>query len=224
MSVGLHSHSGTSHSNWLHMGDSNWGSMGSIAVSMGLGSVQTTGLAGYRSLDWVADLSGHWVALLHWDLDSDGVGNLGTGGHRLGVALGLWDGPGDGVAGGHWLGHAHSLGDGSGDGGALLSGNLGALGNTDTVGNSDTVWGGHSSGNWDTNWNSNTVRNRHTSGNNNCSGSLDWNLSALSVNLLLTLSGSWSNTNGNWGSCNSWSSSKSSWGSKTTQNWSSTKE
>merc|ERR1712227_709043 len=133
------------------------------------------GLAGNRPLDWVAHFSGNWVALFNWNLDGDGVWDLGTGGDRLGVALGLRNSSGDSVAGGDWLG------------------------------NTDTVWGGDSFGNWNTNWDSNTVRNRHTSWNSNSSGRLDWDLSALSVNLLLTLSASWDLGNSNWGnSSKSW--------------------
>merc|ERR1711923_527347 len=200
MSMGLHSNSRTSNSDWLYSGN-NWLNMGSISISMGLGSIQGAGLAGNRSLDWVADFSGHWVALFNWNLDTD------------------------------------SLWNSSGDGGTGLSGHLGALGNSNTVGNSDTVWGGDSFGNWNTNWDSNTVRNRHTSWNSNSSGRLDWDLSALSVNLLLTLSASWDLGNSNWGnSSNSWGT-KSNWGnssnsrgsSKRSSNssntkWSSTKE
>jgi len=197
------------HSNCYWLDCNNWGSVGGVAVSMGLGSVQGTGLAGDRSLDGMADLSGDWVALFNWDLDCDGVRDLGTSGDRLGAALGLWDSSGDGVASGDWLGNTDSLWNSSGDGGTGLSGNWGALGNTDTLGNSHTVWGGDSSGNWNTDWNLDTVRNRHTLGNSNSSDMLDWNLSALSVNLLLTLSGNWSswgsNTNNSWGSRNSWS-------------------
>merc|ERR1719410_2567079 len=146
--MGLHSNSRTSNSDWLYSGN-NWLNMGSISISMGLGSIQGAHLAGNRSLDWVADFSGHWVALFNWNLDSDRVWDLGTGGDRLGVALGLWNS--------------------SGDGGTGLSGHLGALGNSNTLGNSDTVWGGDSFGNWNTNWDSNTVRNRHTSWNSNSS-------------------------------------------------------
>jgi len=48
MSMGLHSHSRTSHSNGLYMvGHSNWLHESSIAVSMGLGGVEGAGLAGH---------------------------------------------------------------------------------------------------------------------------------------------------------------------------------
>merc|ERR1719410_1289553 len=110
--MGLHSNSRTSNSDWLYSGN-NWLNMGSISISMGLGSIQGAGLAGNRPLNW--------VALFNWNLDGDWVWDLGTGGDRLGVALGLRNSSGDSVAGGDWLGHTDSLWNSSRDGGTGLS-------------------------------------------------------------------------------------------------------
>jgi len=179
--------------------------LGSVAIGVSVdshGLVDRAVFAGNLLVDWLADLPGHGGALLHlggdghadgdgpavsdWLVHAGGLGDSpgdgGTLGDRLGVADGVGDLPGGGPALGPWNSNTLWNIDALGDSNAMR--NSHTLGDSDTLGNSDTLR------NSDTFWNSNTV------GNLNGAGSLDRNLSALPVNLLMTL-GSYSNWSSN---------------------------
>jgi len=185
--------------------DSYWAdNLGSVAVGVGMdshGLVDRAVLAGNLLVDRLAHLPGHGGALLHlggdghadwdgpavsdWFVDTGGLGDSPGDGGALGDGLGVADGVGDLSGGGSALGPWNSDTlrniDALGDSNAMR--NSDTLGDSDTLGNSDTVR------NCDTLWNSNTF------GNLDSADSLDRNLSALPVNLLVTLG-----SNSNWSS------------------------
>jgi len=173
-----------------HCGGDNRSSVNSDGGDMAIGLThKTTSLSGHTPLDWVTHLPGHGVTSLHGHLDCDGEGDSSAGGDGLGGADSLW----------HLLGHGDTLGLGNldthgvshipADHGALLSGNRDALGNGNTVGNVDTVRLGDGSVYGDTDGHGDTMRHRHAGGNLDCLLSLHWQLSALTVNLLLARPG-----------------------------------
>merc|ERR1719384_109627 len=166
--------------------NSDGGDRGDMAIAL---THKTTSLSGHTPLDRVTHLPGHGVTPLHWHLDCDGEGDSGAGGDGLGGADSLW----------HLLGHGDTLGLGNldtdsvcdipADHGALLSGDLGALGHGDTVRNVDTVRLGDGPVYGDTDGHGDTMGHRHAGGNLDCLLSLHWHLPALTVNLLLTRPG-----------------------------------
>lgn len=167
---------------------------GSVTVRVGLDCLDDSAvLTSNLLVDWLADLPGGWGAFFHLcghrDLDRDGPA-LGDG---LGNAVGLGDISGDSVAGGHGLGVAEGVSNLPGGGLAgspwhsNTLGNRHTLGNSNTVRNSDAFWHSNTFGHCNAMRNSHAFGNRDTLGDGNGAGSLDRDLSALSVNLLLAL-------------------------------------
>merc|ERR1719384_1587692 len=172
--------------------NSDRGDRGDMAIAL---THKTTSLSGHTPLDRVTHLPGHGVASLHRHLDCHGEGDSGAGGDGLGGADSFWHllGHGDTLGLGHL--DTHSVGDISTDHRALLSGDLGTLGHCHTVGDSHTVRLRDGLGHGDTDRDSHTVRHRHAAGHSHGPQSLHGNLSALSLNLLLTRSGGGGNSN-----------------------------
>merc|ERR1719251_216697 len=190
-----------------HCRGDNRGSVNSDRGDMAIGLThKTTSLARHLPLDRVTLLPGQGGTPLHGHLDSDVEGDSGAGGDGLGGADSLWHllGHGDTLGLGHL--DTHSVGDISTDHRALLSGDLGTLGHCHTVGDSHTVRLRDGLGHGDTDRDSHTVRHRHAAWHSHSPQSLHRNLSALSLNLLLTRSGGGGNSNR--GSCNSRGDSK----------------
>jgi len=192
----------------VRLGQGSYGAddTGSMTIRVGVDSlVDRAVFTGNLLVDGMADLPGNWVAFFHrggnWDLDWN-IPALSDG---LSGADSLRDLSNNSVAGGDWLGVA--------DGGRNIPGGC----FTDSFWNSNTLRNRHTLGNSNTLGNSDALGNSDTSWNSNLTDSLDRNLSALSVNLLLALrsNGNWGSSNGNWGS----SKSKGCWASSKTTHW-----
>lgn len=178
--------------------------LGSVAVGVSVdshGLVDRAVLAGNLLVDWLADLPGHGGALLHLGGDGHADGDGPAVSDWLVNTGGLGDSPGDGGTLGDRLGVADGVGDLPGGSPALGPWNSDALRNIDALGNSNAMRNSHTLGDSNTLGNSDTLRNcdafwnSNTLGNLNGAGSLDRNLSALPVNLLMTLG-----SNSNWSS------------------------
>jgi len=173
-------------------------------------------------VNWVAHFSGHGVAFLNRGGNWDLNWDRVAFGDWLGNTVGLWDLSDNGVAFSHWLWVAHGVGDIPGGGNAHGLGDSNAVGDRDTLGNSDSAH------------------------------SVDWNLPALSLNLLLALgsggnchgssmsngyrsgmsnchwssskwSGNWGGYRGNWKRSSGKSGSNGSGGSKRGSHWGTSK-
>jgi len=187
----------------VSLGEDSNGADDTGSVTVRVGSLDhSTILTSNLLVDWLADLPGGWGAFFHLcghgDLDRDGPA-LSDG---LGNAVGLGDGSGDGVAGGDRLGVAEGVSNLPGGGLAgspwhsNTLGNRHTLGNSNTVRNSDAFWHSNTFGHCNAMRNSHAFGNSNTFGDGNGASSLDRDLSALPVNLLLAL-GSNSNRGGN---------------------------
>lgn len=199
----------------VRLGQGSYGAddTGSMTIRVGTDSlVDRAVFTGNLLVDRMADLPGNWVAFFHrggnWDLDW----NRPALSDRLSGTDSLRDLSDNCIACGYWLGVA--------DGGRNIPGGC----FTYSFWNSNTLRNRHTLGNSNTLGNSDAFWNRNTPWNSNLTDSLDRNLSALSVNLLLALrsNGNWGRSNGNWGSGNSnWGSSKSKrcWASSKTTYW-----
>ena len=140
--------------------------LGSVPVAVVMfGGVDGADLASHLPVDWLTDLAGDGVTLLHrgLDWDSDGHRPAALSGH--GDTGGVGDLADHGVAHSHGLLVTHSLGDFFLDNLTVLSGHGGTLGHTDTLGDCDAVGGDDLLVDGSADGDLHTVRDGHTLGN-----------------------------------------------------------